>query len=241
MKVRAIIFDIYGTLLEVGPPPPDAEEQWSNLWSEFLPHEPLLCRLDFSVHCNRIIATRHAHARGLEIPFPEVWWPSVLTEALPALKCLSPERLDEFVCRQVELGHTTRLSPETASLLRWLASHQLRLGIASNAQAYTVREFQEHLATNRLDIDLFDPELSFWSYQHGFSKPDPHVFQLLTARLEARGITPDAAVMVGDRLDNDVEPARRHGWQTWHCGPAAGWMDFQARFGPFIDKQQLAL
>jgi FMN phosphatase YigB (HAD superfamily) len=22
--------------------------------------------------------------------------------------------------------------------------------------------------------------------------------------------------MVGDRADNDVEPARAHGWQTWH-------------------------
>ena len=22
--------------------------------------------------------------------------------------------------------------------------------------------------------------------------------------------------MVGDRLDNDVQPARAHGWQAWH-------------------------
>ena len=31
MKLRAIIFDIYKTLLDVGPPPPDANERWKNL------------------------------------------------------------------------------------------------------------------------------------------------------------------------------------------------------------------
>jgi FMN phosphatase YigB (HAD superfamily) len=26
--------------------------------------------------------------------------------------------------------------------------------------------------------------------------------------------------MVGDRLDNDIEPAKAHGWQTWQLGAA---------------------
>ena len=39
--------------------------------------------------------------------------------------------------------------------------------------------------------------------------------------------------MVGDRLDNDLEPARAQGWQTWHLtnapsGPGAGsWADLE--------------
>ena len=32
MSIRAVIFDIYDTLLEVGPPPPDAARRWENLW-----------------------------------------------------------------------------------------------------------------------------------------------------------------------------------------------------------------
>jgi FMN phosphatase YigB (HAD superfamily) len=43
---------------------------------------------------------------------------------------------------------------------------------------------------------------------------------MLTARLEARGIAPGETVMVGDRLDNDVEPARAFGWQTWLLTPS---------------------
>ena len=68
---------------------------------------------------------------------------------------------------------------------------------------------------------VFEPDLCFWSYRHGFSKPDPHVFRILTARLEARGLRPAEILMVGDRLDNDIEPARAHGWLTWRLARAA--------------------
>jgi ribonucleotide monophosphatase NagD (HAD superfamily) len=27
--------------------------------------------------------------------------------------------------------------------------------------------------------------------------------------------------MVGDRLDNDIQPAQRHGWQVWHLTSGA--------------------
>ena len=66
-----------------------------------------------------------------------------------------------------------------------------------------------------LNLSLFDRDVRFWSFENGFSKPDPHVFPILTARLETRGITPAETLMVGDRLDNDIEPARARGWQTW--------------------------
>jgi putative hydrolase of the HAD superfamily len=89
------------------------------------------------------------------------------------------------------------------------------LGIASNAQANTLRELKESLAAHALGIDLFEPDLCFWSFEHGFSKPDPHVFQTLTARLAALGISPRDTLMVGDRLDNDIEPVRACGWQMW--------------------------
>ena len=31
MTIRAVIFDVYGTLLEVGPAPPDADARWQRL------------------------------------------------------------------------------------------------------------------------------------------------------------------------------------------------------------------
>ena len=96
----------------------------------------------------------------------------------------------------------------------------VEMGIASNAQPYTLRELEESLQKRRLSLAVFARELCFWSFEHGFSKPDPHVFRLLSARLRTRGVRPDETLMVGDRSDNDIEPAQGQGWQTWKLDSA---------------------
>ena len=221
MNLRAILFDVYGTLLEVGPPPPDADTRWRNLFVDRLHIEPPFSRHEFSIASSRVIDRQHEAARSRGIPWPEVHWPSVVTDVVPELAELSQRDQEEFLYRQIQTGHSTRLNVQTPGLLRWLKEQRCLLGIISNAQAYTVRELDEALALHGLDRSLFVPNLCFWSFEHGFSKPDPHVFQILTARLRARGIIPLQALMVGDRLDNDIAPARVHGWHAWHLTQAA--------------------
>ena len=225
MNIRAVIFDIYGTLLEVGPPPPDADQRWERLWREGFGTLPRLPLSRFSQACEQIIARAHAQARSRGIPFPEACWPAVVAEVLPELDSLSPAGRDDFLFQQAKLWHSVRMPPEVPAILRGMRRGNLLLGIASNAQVYTWRELAEALAAHALGMDLFDSHLCFWSFEHGFSKPDPHVFQILTARLAALGISPRETLMIGDRLDNDIEPAKAHGWQTWQLGPMAdgGW------------------
>jgi HAD superfamily hydrolase (TIGR01549 family) len=43
------------------------------------------------------------------------------------------------------------------------------------------------------------------STEVGLEKPDPAIFQLA---LSQSGCEPPQAVMIGDRLDNDIRPAR---------------------------------
>ena len=216
LKVRAVIFDVYNTLLEVGAPPGDADARWQTLFMELLGEPPPFNRMEFSLRTSRAIARRHAEARAAGIPWPEINWPAVVRETLPGRPRLTPEKFDDFLLRQTQLGRTLRLADHAAECLRQLNAHHLAIGIASNAQAYTLRELDDALAGAGLKLALFDRELRFWSFENGFSKPDPHVFRLMTARLEARGISPAETLMVGDRLDNDIEPARAQGWQTWH-------------------------
>jgi FMN phosphatase YigB (HAD superfamily) len=220
MKIRAVIFDIYGTLLEVGPPPPDADARWQRLCRDILHSERTLNRLDFSVASSQVIARHHQAARARGIPWPEVHWPSVVAEVLPELAQLAPHDQEEFLFHQIQTDHTTHMIAEAADTVRWLKERHCLLGTASNAQLYTLRELHEALGAHALGMDLFDRHLCFWSFEHGFSKPDPHVFQILTIRLAALGISPRDTLMVGDRLDNDIEPAKAHGWQTWQLGPA---------------------
>src|ERR1051325_2066946 len=40
MNVGAVICDIYGTLLEVGPAPADADKRWARLWRQWLGAAP---------------------------------------------------------------------------------------------------------------------------------------------------------------------------------------------------------
>lgn len=239
MNVRAVICDVYGTLLEVGPPPADADARWEALCREFLRAAPPLRRLDFTIACQRAIAARHEKARAQGIAFPEILWPEVVGEVLPAFARLPAGAREEFVLGHVQTGRTTRLFPGAAEALRQLASAGCVLGLASNAQAYTLRELDDALRSGGLGLDLFERGLCFWSFEHGFSKPDPHAFRILTARLAARGIAPGETLMVGDRLDNDVEPARAQGWQTWHLAranaskPGGDWTALAAgRAGP---------
>jgi FMN phosphatase YigB (HAD superfamily) len=236
MNLRAAIFDIYKTILEVGAPPADAEGRWIALCHELLEGAPRLGLAGFGADCERIVAREHAAARRLGIAWPEIYWPDVVLEVLPELAPLTPARRAEFMFRQVGLWHTVRLMPGAGETLRTLKQRGILLGIASNAQPYTLRELGEALAGAGLDGELFAPDLCFWSFLHGFSKPDPHVFRLLAARLSARGVAPADTLMIGDRNDNDIEPARAQGWQTWrlttrpHADRAAagGWAELAA-------------
>lgn len=234
MTIRAVIWDVYSTLLEVGPPPSDAEAQWRRLFEKTFGATPTATRLEFFAACSQVIAKRHDWAKSRGIAKPEIQWPSVVIELLPELsRCSAPVR-EEFIYQHIQTGRRLALSNDAVTALAWLRQAGIPLGIASNSQAYTLREMAQELAPRGLDLSLFAPDLCFWSFQHGFSKPDPHVFQHLTARLEARGVDPAATLMVGDRLDNDIAPARAFGWQTWHLSvsptetPGGSWDDLLA-------------
>ena len=94
-----------------------------------------------------------------------------------------------------------QLRPEIDGLLRRLRERGLRLGIVAN-QPQAARE---RLARAGIG-DLFEHQgLSGVS---GVSKPDPRAF---AGAAEALGVPAGACIMVGDRIDNDIVPAKALG------------------------------
>jgi HAD superfamily hydrolase (TIGR01549 family) len=89
---------------------------------------------------------------------------------------------------------------ETLELLR----SRYRLGIVAN-QPSAVRS-----AMHRDGLESF---FEVWAVSDdlGVRKPDPRLFELA---LEIAGSEPDRAVMVGDRLDYDVRPAKAAGMRA---------------------------
>jgi len=215
VKIRAAIFDIYGTLLEVSPPPKNADALWERLFESMLDTPATLSRMEFSRRSSQVIARCHADAKARGIRWPEISWPRIVVEVIPAIARLSVKKRDEFILRQMQIGRALTLADHAADCLRRLNEDGVLLGIASNSQAYTMREVADALSGTGVNLSMFDPDLRFWSFENGFSKPDPHAFRILTTKLEARGIAPAETLMVGDRLDNDIEPAQAFGWQTW--------------------------
>ncbi len=95
------------------------------------------------------------------------------------------------------------LYPGVPELLETL-SRKFKLGVIANQSEGT----EERLARWRIR----DPfSLVFASTEFGLSKPDPEIFRRAIA---LAGCAPEEALMVGDRLDNDIGPAKSQDWRT---------------------------
>jgi putative hydrolase of the HAD superfamily len=215
MTIRAVLCDIYKTLLDVGPPPLDAEARWSALCRATLEDAPAPGLAEFGDAAKAVIEREHALARSAGISSPEILWPTVAREAWASLSSLDERALADFLLAHAQLQRTVRLMPGVADVLRSLSQNKIPLGLVSNAQPYTLRELDAVLPAGGLSRVLFAPDLCFLSFEHGFSKPDPHVFRLLASRLARRGIKTGETLVVGDREDNDIAPARAQGFRTW--------------------------
>jgi len=91
------------------------------------------------------------------------------------------------------------LYPDALGCLRALAADGYRLGIAANQPAPAAAVLGE------MAIDF---ELIATSSAWGVAKPSPVFFERIAAQLQ---LPPGAIAYVGDRLDNDVTPAKAAG------------------------------
>jgi HAD superfamily hydrolase (TIGR01549 family) len=104
--------------------------------------------------------------------------------------------------------------------LRALAQ-RYRIGVIANQSLGT-----EERLTNWGLMPLISVCLS--SAEVGIEKPDPAIFRLALSRAQC---APHEAVMIGDRLDNDIRPARLEGWRPIRI--LQGFARFQSPRDPF--------
>lgn len=114
-------------------------------------------------------------------------------------------------CRSVAQAITDRwLSSENFELyedvlpvLDLLRERGVKIGLVSN----TSRDLSAFVAHFNLPVDAW-----VWSGRHGKVKPSPTIFMVV---LDELGVAPEAAVMVGDSLQDDVEGARALGMRAY--------------------------
>ncbi|HSI10887.1 MAG TPA: HAD family hydrolase [Chthoniobacter sp.] len=237
LPVKAAICTIYDTLLECGPAPADAETAWTRLWREKLQRPPRTALAEFNRAADLALQTETniLSVRGVENPAP--YWPAVAELLLPELQELSPEAVADFLYTHAQLRRCVRLRDGAGAVLRALESRGILLGLISNGQPHTpvelalalhapfapVESFLPVAAAHGVfagdtaarELEIFTAPLCFWSYSHGFGKPNLHAFQHVATRLRARRIAADEVLMIGSDDLNDLQPARRFGWRTW--------------------------
>lgn len=79
-----------------------------------------------------------------------------------------------------------------------------KIGIIANQLPGTAARLAQHGIFPFIDLVVASAE-------EGFAKPDPSIFEIA---LERSGCKPEESIMIGDRIDNDILPAKALGMHT---------------------------
>ena len=94
--------------------------------------------------------------------------------------------------------------PDTHSILAALIDKGYKLGIIANQKLGTAERLEFWGLHQYFDVIAASAEI-------GYAKPDKEIFE---KAFELAGCTAVESIMVGDRLDNDIIPAKAIGMKT---------------------------
>ena len=212
--VKAVLFDIYGTLFISGSGDISIAQKNSkksgdlgNLLRKYrIDTAPDIILGSFF----NAIETTHRRLKSEGVDHPEVEIDRIWSEVL-GMNTLKSAR--EFAIEFELLSNPVYPMPHLNDILIHCQNSGLSMGIISNAQFYTRLLFNWYLGSELEDLG-FLKELIIFSYQTGYAKPSKVLFDLAAKRLNQRGIAPQSVVYVGNDMLNDIYPANCVGFQT---------------------------
>lgn len=95
------------------------------------------------------------------------------------------------------------LYPDAAQCLKTL-SRKYKIGIIANQELGTKERLQQQGILQYIDLVIASAE-------EGVAKPDEKIFKIALQRAACKS---DNAIMIGDRIDNDIIPAKKLGFHT---------------------------
>jgi len=195
-ELRAVLFDVDYTLAKPGPDlGPEGYERLGRRYG---------LTLDPSAYGRARLAAIEELERHPELDHDEAVW-VLFTERIIRGMGGAGERTHECaveMTRAWEHAHNFELFEDVLPVLEELRRLELRLALVSN----TGRDLEAFVSHHGLDVDAV---LS--SRAHGKTKPHPTIFRAALERLE---VGAEAAAMVGDTLEDDVEGARAVGMRA---------------------------
>lgn len=229
--IKAIIFDIYGTLLVSSSGDIDQAELSTDILSQALEASNIEVTgnaTDTLVHIlndlEYTINVCHTEAKKHNVPYPEIdilsIWEIVLLHAKKKglIKYNGDANVLRMTCIFEFLSNKVYPMPGMKDVIKQLKAKGFPMGIVSNAQFYTP-VVMNYFLSNRVglaeEIDFFDPELTVFSYRKGIGKPDPRLFASLPGILDAKyGIAANQVLFVGNDMLKDIYTSKQSGFKT---------------------------
>jgi putative hydrolase of the HAD superfamily len=224
--IRAVLFDVYGTLFvsASGDIAASDGEERSRAMAEALKAVGLSVDRITADRAARVLVEAinrtHKQLKGGGLEYPEVDIRSIIFEVLRHVYTRGfgteePSRaFCEFLAAEYECrSNPTWPMPGLAATLRRLKEREVSLGIISNAQFFTPLLFPAFL-NESLEILGFNPGLCVFSYRLSEAKPSPQLFHRSLEVLNRRDIEPAQVLYVGNDRANDIWPAAQAGMRT---------------------------
>ena len=213
-RVKAMLFDVYGTLVISRSGDMDSQalsQKQKRLLADVL-RRHVIGRTPENIidSLKRTIENDHENLRQAGIDYPEVdivrVWETVLGNRDTA-------RLKAFALEYEMVVNPVYPMPGLEDLLSTCRGQNRLLGIISNAQFFTPRLLERLLGAS-LDKCGFDPQLTFFSYRFRSAKPSGFMFEQAAAVFAHRGVFPASVLFVGNDMRNDILPAKTVGFKT---------------------------
>ena len=213
-NIRAVLFDIYGTLLISG----CGDIGVSNESGKAGAFAAALsaCNIEWKgdpvlgvAQLHRAILDQQQALRNEGVEHPEV-------NIVAAWKTmLAGENLSTEALQQLAVEYECRVNPiwpmpGADELLKRLKAASTTIGLISNAQFFTPIACEQLFAGDLTTLG-FDPALRFYSYEHSQAKPGSFLYELAANTLAEKGIPPEQTLYVGNDMLNDVFPAQPRG------------------------------
>jgi putative hydrolase of the HAD superfamily len=234
-NIKAIIFDIYGTLLvSASGDIEQAEISGNNLKTAL--REAGYAFSDPAIESDdkltadllsRFVKLIHQHQETQHqngTPFPEVdirkVWEDLVEYAVKSKILVQEKNADPVKLTFIFelLSNQVWPMPGMKEIIGYLHDKGYPLGIVSNAQFYTP-VMMNFFLTNKInmgeEISYFDPELTVFSYKLLKAKPDKKIFEPVLRNLRHKfGIRPEESVFIGNDMYKDIYTANASGMKT---------------------------
>ncbi|QIA08136.1 HAD family hydrolase [Draconibacterium halophilum] len=230
-KIKAVIFDIYGTLLISSSGDIDqASLNKDNMRAamEAGGFDLSNCKEETCSHLleqlQEQVKKQHEALKSKGIPFPDVdifeVWQGMFeaAENKGLLKLSGSESWADIIMVFELLSNRVYPMPGMKEVLLEIKNMGLPIGIVSNAQFYTPI-IMNYFLTGKFSTDqhitLFDEDLSVFSYKELRAKPDTALFDKIIPVLSNKyNIEPSETIFVGNDMLKDVYTATKAGVRT---------------------------